>query len=258
MKKFGIIIGAIVVLLVGQVLLFPANSWRYRFTMEIETPEGVRTGSVVRQVHVGTGMKIGDSSGANMFMRGEALAVDLGERGVLFALLNRDQNVDYGGYIVFEAFPYPGSKSGPLGGIATSEGIAYYSSLTGKAEVPVDKLPTLVRFRDISDSKTVELVDPNNLSKSLGIGVKLKSATIEMVNKGIWPLNALSFTGEPVTAKIEGILPWISNFKGTLGGKFDTTWYFREQIRWRYHHVPDLEFDFRFCHVKTIAELLLK
>jgi hypothetical protein len=139
-------------------------------------------------------------------------------------LLNKDQNVDYAGYIVFEVFPYPGSKAGPLSGVATREGPAYYSALKGKSEVPFDKLPTLVYFRKINDSKTVEMISPKDLAKDFGIGAKFKSATIEMVNKGIWPLNAFGITGEPLTAKIERILPWISNFKGTLGGKFDTTW----------------------------------
>lgn len=58
----------------------------------------------------------------------------------------------------------------------TSEGIRYYRSLEGEKDLTFDKLPILVRFHDIKDSKTVEFVDPNDLEKTFGNGVKLVSS----------------------------------------------------------------------------------
>jgi hypothetical protein len=193
----------------GWTLAFPSGAWRYRLTFEVETPEGVKTGSAVREVKAATGMRFGDASGTTMRVTGEAVTVDLGARGLLFAVLSRGESVDDGGYIVFRSFPYPGSPNGPLMGVGTREGIAYYERLEARADVPFETLPTLVRFNDIANPRTVELVDPKDLSKSYGAGVGLKSASIEMVDNGIWPLNRFGLTGEPVTAEIEKKLPWL-------------------------------------------------
>ena len=57
------------------------------------------------------------------------------------------------------------------------------------AELVPEEIPMLVRFRDIDDPKSVEEVDPEDLAKSFGPGVKLARVTIEMtrdpVTKGI-------------------------------------------------------------------------
>jgi hypothetical protein len=190
---------------------YPSGFWRYRLTIEVETPEGIKTGSAVYQIGVSTGMKFGDSSGAGMFAKGEALQVDLGSRGTLFALMNKDQSVDYNGYLVFKIFPYPGPKSGPLSGVATPDGLRYYANLRAKADVVGSQLPSLVRFRDLNNPKSVELVDPTDLAKSFGAGVKFLSSTIEMVDQGYWPLNQMGITGVPVTRGIEKTLSWVNS-----------------------------------------------
>jgi hypothetical protein len=210
MKWLGAFLAVLVIAYAALHFSYPAGFWRYRLTLEVETPEGTKTGSSVYQIGVSTGMKIGDSSGAGMFAKGEALQVDLGARGVLFALMTKDQSVDYNGYLVFKAFPYPGSKTGPLSGVATPEGLKYYASLRAKSNVPQSQLPSLVRFRDLNNPKSVELVDANDLAKSFGVGVTLKSATIEMVDQGYWPLNQMGLTGEPITRGIENRLPWLA------------------------------------------------
>src|SRR5262249_13499521 len=57
--------------------------------------------------------------------------------------------------------------------------------------------PRLLRFRDIKDPATAELVDPDYLAKSFGPGFRLVRVTIEITN-------------EPVTRGIRKILPWLS------------------------------------------------
>ena len=59
--------------------------------------------------------------------------------------------------------------------------------------------PELVRFRDIRDPKTVELVDPNDLAKSFGAGVKLRRIMLTVVDG-------------PVTVGIEQRLPWLVRY----------------------------------------------
>lgn len=208
LKILAIILG-VLVLLAAWLWFPPASSWRYRLVLEIETPEGIKSGSSVRQVYVSEASKLLVGKLVNTHVRGEAVAVDLGNRGVLFALMNKGAQVDYGIYIVFEAFPWQDG----IGQAFRPEARAYYTALRAKANLSFGKLPTLVRFRDINDPKTVELVDPNDLAKSFGAGVRLKSASIEMVDKGYFPFSALGLTGVPVTTEIEERLSWISDME---------------------------------------------
>jgi hypothetical protein len=53
----------------------------------------------------------------------------------------------------------------------------------------------------LNDPLTIEWVTPQNLSDSFGDGVSLKEVTLEIVD-------------EPVTRKIENILPWLVSLNG--------------------------------------------
>jgi hypothetical protein len=66
-----------------------------------------------------------------------------------------------------------------------------------KADVPSSLLPMLVRFRDVADPSTVEVVDPRDLERAFGTGVRLRVATIEI-------------TDERITRGIRERLPWIA------------------------------------------------
>lgn len=136
--------------------------------------------------------------------KGEAVAVDLGQRGMLFSIIPTDSYL-----IVFSLFP------GPPG--LTPKGAEYYSQLKnvkaemGNNESIMGQIPTMVTFSDIHDPKSVQLAYsvaaisvPNqaawdfkttdNLEKLFGAGVHLKSVTVEM-------------TDEPITKLIEKYLP---------------------------------------------------
>jgi hypothetical protein len=203
LKKFALIAAVLISGYVVWGLVYPSASWRYKLTIAVETPEGIKTGSSVIQVNAGRQPEL-LGYGTAIGIRGEAAAVDLGERGVLLSLLVSKTDVDYGYRIVFEQFPFQ------YGGL-TKEGIAHYASLRAKAELSPSQLPMLVRFRDTNDPKTVELVDPNDLAKSFGADVQIKSATIEMVNVGIWPFSMFGITGEPVTRGIATKLGWLDD-----------------------------------------------
>jgi hypothetical protein len=210
MKKLGFIAAILIVGFVVWGFLYPSGSWRYRLTIEVETPEGTKSGSSVVEVRVADVPKLTPEMGASISVRGEAVAVDLGVRGVLFALLSKQEFHDYSPYIVYLMFPHGRNN----GGHYDAQRIEFYSKLFAggqgtKHDVPIDKLPTLVRFRDINDPMTVELVDPNNLAKSLGEGVRLRSASIEMVDAGTWPSAIFGISGEPITSEIEKRLVWL-------------------------------------------------
>ncbi|MDP3550575.1 MAG: hypothetical protein Q8R81_09275, partial [Novosphingobium sp.] len=64
------------------------ETMRYKMTVEVETPEGLKTGFAVRELEFRdrSGFPLGESR-PQIKLRGEAVAVDLGGGRTLFALL---------------------------------------------------------------------------------------------------------------------------------------------------------------------------
>ena len=183
----------------------PVHILRYRMRLDVDTPEGLKSGASVIEQQAADGPRslagIGAGIGIVFAQRGEAVAVDLGQRGMLFCLLARDgqrKASKQEGDLIFAAFPGP---SRPYIDI-----MKQLAATKPKADLPPDILPMLVRFRDINDPKTVERVDPNNLAAAFGQGVRLARASIEITN-------------DPVTTGIEKKLPWlraVGKERGTL------------------------------------------
>ncbi len=205
MKKFTAIFGLVMAIgIVGAFAmsdLIAIGTWRYKITVSVDTPEGLKTGSAVRQVMVNASKPLIDLPEATSHKesKGEAVVVDLGERGVLFALTSFD---DY--QVVLSAFPSPYGL--------TPDGVRYYSQLKNvRAVLKPEQYPRFVKFRDIKDPKTVEAVDPNNLVASFDEGVRLKEVIIEM-------------TDEPVTWGIEKWLPWLKEYNEKMfdGQRYNT------------------------------------
>lgn len=222
MKKW-VILTASIFLLLGTCawMVGPYGTYRYKLTLEVETPEGLKSGYAVREVKTIHGIKLTPESHPSVRIRGEAVVVDLGERGVAFSIIEEDAKT-----IACNAFPVPGESPGS--GCTTPEGIRYYDSLKeGKAILPLKWLPTIVTFTDLKDPTSVQYVygveryeEPlphggsetgwrvkeDNFEKLFGQGVKLKQVTIEM-------------TDEPVTIRVLNWLPWLLEYKNKLFDK---------------------------------------
>lgn len=213
-RKFGKV--AIILLLATYLFksyVFITGSWRYKMTVEVETPEGIKTGYAVREVSAEKLPEFTPASatGHARLEKGEAVVVDLGERGTLFALLKGYKiGADYAWAIVYHALPC--AECGGSLGETTANNIRYYRSLkSAKAVLTPDLYPMMVRFRDAKDPKTVEnlleykscadaktrirdssvCLEKDHFDEAFGQGVKVKSVTIEM-------------TEEPVTRGIAG------------------------------------------------------
>lgn len=181
--------------------VFMTGTWRYKITVEVETPEGIKTGAAVREISVQRGISLAPEMTSHIDFKGEAVAVDLGERGILFSLLTSAETIP------FYTFP-----SGV--GYTTAEGIDYYRHLkAGPKELEAREYPMFVRFYDTNDPKTVERVvhsnalknsilksDPNypvdTFEEAFGKGVRLKSIFVEMTDES------------PVVENVAKILPW--------------------------------------------------
>ncbi|MCP4183593.1 MAG: hypothetical protein GY761_09790 [Hyphomicrobiales bacterium] len=185
-------VAAFVVL--GYLLLYPTYTWNQKLTLEVETPEGVKSGSSVIEARVVYQPTLGFPEGKGMsnHWRGEATIVDLGQKRFLFALLGHPVNEAQATF-----------KNSILQDPDARYPVISYSKLVRlrqKAVVPFSHLPLLVTFTDINDPASVKRVDPYDLAAHFGAGVKLKAATLEI-------------TGEPVKmGEVEKVLGWLDSF----------------------------------------------
>lgn len=194
--------------------------YRYRLTVEVETPEGLRTGSSVIEVSttVAGRNSIPTPGAVSHRVRGEAVTVDLGARGLLFALLRSEDNSDWASNVMFRFVPKTPLKRGTDEKYDSNARFeAMFAAMLNHRELielprtfpPVGHLvdqparPVLVRFRNVADPKTVEKVNPDDLAVAYGQGVKLKRITIQL-------------TDDPVTAGIEKRLGWLAKQRGSL------------------------------------------
>jgi hypothetical protein len=134
----------------------------------------------------------------HLTMRGDATAVDLGGGQFLFAILayEHSQEPRSTGVIALKLL-------GDENIYQSSDSFKRVQAARGRGPIvlPQKLYPRFMRFRDIKDSTTAELVDPDNLAKSFGPGVRLVRVTIEI-------------TDEAVTRGIRNILPWLSRQVG--------------------------------------------
>lgn len=200
----------------GETSFKTYPSYRYRLTVEVDTPEGLRSGSSVIEVknaadnqHVLGPMAIvrGDS-------RGEAVMVDLGKHGKLFALLCDTNKVDWAVDALeqFAKRPTNADVQGlPDTGINPKFDLFMQRvrALRGRFVVPRwlpfprigpkeprSGYPLLVRFRDIAQPASVEEVNPDDLAASFGSGVSLRRLVV-------------TTTDDPVTYSLVKTLPWL-------------------------------------------------
>lgn len=192
-----------------------STSYRYRMTVEVETPQGVRTGSSVIEV-------FGDEDFAGNLhhrVRGEGAPVTLPDGTILFALLRSPTDGEAANGYALAAF------ADRLPDIHTSE---WYEreralrDLAGVAALPRRVYPTLVRFADRSDWRSVEALDPDHL----GPGIRVRRILIEI-------------TRDRITNNVEPLLPpflssaemdaWLTSLdrrdpRYLTGGDFRTVW----------------------------------
>ena len=84
----GVLGGAVVAVLGGCRIFGGGSGYRFRMTVEVETPQGLKTDSSVYQVTAGYRPDLQPGGKAREWAaRGEAVAVDLPGGKTLFALL---------------------------------------------------------------------------------------------------------------------------------------------------------------------------
>ena len=197
-KWFGLL-GLLAVLVIGDQIRINRPGHKYRLTVEIETPGGIRSASGVLAVTPDRGY----NNRGKTLTSGDAVFVDLGGAKNLVALLaHPDKTLDLEGinYVALRAY-------GEAGGQRVS--FNQMSRMTGIVPVTGALIPVLATFADPADPASMRSVAPDNLEASLGPGFRLHRITAEVVPNGFWPVDFGGPLGEPVTRAIRAKLPWI-------------------------------------------------
>lgn len=188
-KVFAVFAGGLFTALAGCGMM--GHTYRYKLTVEVETPEGLRKGYAVREVSWSPGVQITpEADTASMTHRGEAAMVELPNGQVLFALMS------------------PDGQETPMLAFGSARQTAWSDDSVKVLEPPVKPeaafgqsgYPRLVRFRDRGDPRTVEKVDPANLAASFGAGYRLNRITVQIVD-------------EPVAERVGNKLLWIKKYR---------------------------------------------
>lgn len=206
--------GGLILLILSPVLLFfgywglARTEFRYRTTLEVETPNGVKSGSSVIRIFWIPGFGVQSTGGA--YEDGEATFVDLGDGKFVIALLASGPKGNYG-HRLAEAFfgiNQLGYTRAPMIALA-KQPIGTRVLLEG------ENIPTLVTFANKDNPQTARIIAPAGFHWAFGEGYTLKSASFELVHPGLWPINLLGLpwpawlVGSPVTREIASRLPGV-------------------------------------------------
>src|SRR3954469_13267933 len=160
-------------LFIGDQIRINRPGHKYRLAIEVETPEGIKSGSGVMAVHPDRSY----SRGGQPPTAGDAVFVDLGGGKNLVALLaHLDKSVDLDGmnYVALRAYTAAGGKR-----VSFSE----MSRQTGVVPVKGALTPVLVTFADPAIPGTARAVSPDDAA-ALGPGYRLHAITAEVVPNG--------------------------------------------------------------------------
>ena len=194
-------------LLAGAVLLSRCGGrkeYRYKMTVEVETPQGVKSGSSVWAIMpYETNSLVGPQAAVDF--RGEAVVVDIAPGQSLFALLtSADGDPDY-------AKQLPGRALGSRFLADEDDDVQWCDSADLYPSAPktvglarTNPLPKLVTFRDMRDPASVQKVEPGALDTAFGPGVKLRRIILQA-------------TDEDVTTGIGERLVWLGNAQDREG-----------------------------------------
>lgn len=182
---------------------------KYRLTVEVETPAGIRSASAILSVRPNRSYG-GTGSGSSVPQtKGDALLAELGDGKNLVLLLafgEDGSNFDDPSFLPTRLF----------GASDRRVGFRDVKTFAGAPAMPVPEQlwPVLISFADLSDPKSARRVKATDLEALLGKGYRLQGLSLDIVANGFWPVDFGGALGEPVTRGIEAKLPWLKSTGG--------------------------------------------
>lgn len=196
MKWVGLIL-LLAALVVGDQIRLHRPGHKYRLSVSVDTPDGVKSASGVFAVFPYRGY---DVSG-DTYTRGDAVFVDLGRGKNLVALMmhgEKGEEIAGMNYVALRAYR----------ATASNVSFANLGRMTGSVPVTGGLIPVMVTFANLTDPRTARVVSPDDLAATLGAGYRLREVSVAVIRNGFWPLDFGGFLGEPVTRGLEAKLPW--------------------------------------------------
>lgn len=189
MKALYWIVGILAALVLAFWIVFPSNSFKYRITVIVDTPQGPKTGSSVIEVHWQSNGPLAGLSGGfawDQSARGVAPIVDLGPNGTLIASMFRIK----AGQIHFWAASAPTTAY-------SGKDPGDFNGLEPQVELTDWRLPQFVWYPARNSSpNAARAVLPEEFSRTIGGGVHLRKVTIEP-------------TRDPVVERLEPRPEWL-------------------------------------------------
>src|ERR1700716_2410859 len=190
-------------LVIGDQIRINRPGHKYRLTVEVETPDGIKSASGVMAVHPDRSYSRGGQTRTN----GDAVFVDLGGGKNLLALLAHiDQSVEFDGtnYVALRAYNVAGRK------VSFND----MTRMTGAVPLTGALIPVLVTFISPDDPATARAVPPADLEAALGNGFRLHGISAEVVPNGLWPLDFGGPLGGPGARGVEAKFAWWNRVGG--------------------------------------------
>ncbi|HXH44202.1 MAG TPA: hypothetical protein VNK51_10200 [Bradyrhizobium sp.] len=200
-SKWAGLLGLLALIVGGDQIRINRPDHKYRLTVEVATPDGIKTGSGILAVVPDRNY---NRSGRTT-TRGEAVFVDLGRGKNLVALLAHQQ----GAKLDFDDINYLALRAY---GAARGSRVSFkdMSRQTGVVPVQGELIPALVSFGDLKDPASARLVDSRNAEAILGDGYAIRGFFAEVVPNGFWPIDFGGPLGEPVTRGLLSRIPWLA------------------------------------------------
>ena len=137
----GLMAGVVTFALAGCGLFGGKSRYRYRMTVEIETPSGVKIGSAVHEIAASENViKLVDGDTAWVSFRGEAFPVDLGAGKALFVLVTSSDPGEESLIPAVNSALDPDYRRGGLGNLATVKKMAEIGTKQSAILAPVRKV----------------------------------------------------------------------------------------------------------------------
>lgn len=194
---------------VGDQIRLGRPDHKYRLSIEVETPEGIKQAAGLLSVHPNRSYGGSGTGSSGPRTRGDAVMAVLGDGKAVVALLavGADApNFDEPSFLALRAIQAAGNS------VAFRE----VKNFAGAAPVPVpaEFRPMLLAFSDIRNPATARLVSNGDLEPELGKGYRLRGVTVAVVANGFWPIDFGGALGEPITRGIAETMPWLKTASG--------------------------------------------
>jgi hypothetical protein len=210
MKTLPVVLALVLLGLIGGSHWFPTYTHRFKLTVEVDTPDGRKSGS--RVIEVARERLILVAKGQYIFrLRGEAVFVDLGGNRNVIALLSHGPRAESSRMesLLVEAYGYHKWDEQAWSG---------HARMDGPVTLLPPLIPTLVTVTDLSDPKTVQVLSGSSdqAAELLGQNVRIARVWLQRVATSRWPLGVLFQRGAGMTDRIEEEVPFLSTHREAL------------------------------------------